>query len=70
MLTVTPQFITDSTGKKISVVLPIKEFEQMMEQLEDLHDIELYDEAKVANEPSVPIDEAFQIIEAERKNRA
>lgn len=69
MLAVTPQYITDSTGKKISVILPIKAFEQMMEELEELHDIELYDEAKAANEPSIPIDEAFQMIEAERKNK-
>ena len=69
MLTVTPQFITDSTGKKISVILPIKEFEQMMEELAELHDIELYDKAKAANEPSVPIDEAFQMIETKRKNK-
>lgn len=69
MLTVTPQYITDSTGKKISVVIPIQAFEQMMEELEELHDIALYDEAKAANEPSIPIDEAFQIIEAKRKNK-
>ena len=53
---VTPQYITDSSGKKISVILPIKAFEQMMEELEELRDIELYDEAKAANEPSIPID--------------
>ena len=66
MLTVHPQYITDKTGKKISVVLPMKEFENIIEELED---IRLYDEAKASNEPSVPIDEAFKMIEAERKNK-
>ena len=51
-------------------VLPIREFEQIVEQLEELHDIEPYDEAKASNEPSVTIDEVFQMIEAERKNRS
>ncbi|MDR1876206.1 MAG: hypothetical protein LBQ84_01135 [Flavobacteriaceae bacterium] len=46
MLTVTPQYITDNTGKKISVVLPMKDFKAIMEELEELEDIRLYDEAK------------------------
>ena len=46
MLTVTPQYITDNTGKKISVVLPIQDFKAIMEELEELDDIRLYDEAK------------------------
>ena len=46
MLTVTPQYITDNTGKKISVVLPIQDFKAIMEELEELEDIRLYDEGK------------------------
>ena len=46
MLTLTPHYITDNTGKKISVVLPIKEFKAIMEELEELEDTRLYDEAK------------------------
>ena len=41
-----PQYITDNTGKKISVVLPIKDFKAIMEELEDIEDVNLYDEAK------------------------
>ena len=37
-----------------------------MEELEELEDIKLYDEAKKSNEPSIPIDEAFKVIEAKR----
>jgi hypothetical protein len=66
MLTVNPQYITDNTGRKISVVLSIKEFKTIMEELEEMEDVRLYDEAKAADEPSVPIDEAFKIIEANR----
>ncbi len=64
MLTVHPQYITDNTGKKISVVLPLNDFKAIMEELED---IKLYDEAKKSNEPSIPIDDAFKMIEAKRK---
>jgi hypothetical protein len=69
MLTVNPKYITDNAGKKISVVLPMKEFKTLMEELEELNDIRLYDEAKAANEPSIPIDEAFKRIEAKRKKK-
>ena len=67
MLTVHAQYITDYTGKKISVVLPINEFKTIMDELEELDDIRLYDEAIKSNEPSIPIDEAFRIIEMNRK---
>ncbi len=67
MLTLHPNYITDKTGKKISVVIPIKDFEAIMEELEELEDIKLYDEAKNSNEPSYPIDDAFKMIEAKRK---
>jgi hypothetical protein len=67
MLTVHPQYITDNSGKKISVVIPIKDFKAIMEGLEELEDIKLYDEAKKSNELSIPIDDAFKMIEAKRK---
>jgi len=67
MLIVNPQYITDSTGKKISVVLPLKDFNAIMEELEELEDIKLYDKGKKSNEASFPIDEAFKMIEAKRK---
>lgn len=67
MLTLQPQYITDNAGKRISVVLPLKDFKAIMEELEELEDIKLYDEAKKSNEPSIPIDDAFKMIEAKRK---
>ena len=38
-----------------------------MEELEELEDIKLFDEAKKSNEPSIPIDDAFKMIEAKRE---
>ncbi|MEZ4776579.1 MAG: hypothetical protein R3D00_25610 [Bacteroidia bacterium] len=69
MLTVHPQYITDNKGKKISVILPMKEFRILIEKLEELADIRLYDEAKSKNESSLPIDEAFKLIEAKRNRK-
>jgi len=46
MIASTPQYITDPTGNKISIILPIRDYERMIEELEELEDIRLYDEAK------------------------
>jgi PHD/YefM family antitoxin component YafN of YafNO toxin-antitoxin module len=46
MLTIHPQYITDANGEKSLVILPTKEFDTLMEELEELEDIRLYDESK------------------------
>jgi hypothetical protein len=45
MITVHPQYITDAQGNKISVILPVREFEALLEELDEMEDIRLYDEA-------------------------
>ncbi|MCX8020599.1 MAG: hypothetical protein N2747_08925 [Chitinophagaceae bacterium] len=64
------QYITDHTGKKISVILPIDEYHKFLEALDELEDIRLYDESKSVNEPSVPVDEAFKLMEENRKKKS
>jgi hypothetical protein len=56
-MTIHPQYITDNDGNKTAVVLPINEFEQILDELEELDDIRLYDEAKKDNEPSMLLDD-------------
>ena len=51
-----PQYITDKDGKKVSVVIPLAEYEQILEELDELDDIRLFDESKANSEPSVPFD--------------
>ena len=67
MLSLHPQYITDNTGKKISAVLPINEFKTLLDELEDLEDIRLYDEGKNDLSPATPKSTAMAMIEAERK---
>ena len=71
MLTVHPQYIKDSNGHKSLVVLSVKEFDSLMEQLEDLEDIHLYDLAKKNDSGErIPMEEAFRIIEQKRKKKS
>ena len=44
------QYIEDNKGKKLAIILPIDEYERMLEKLEELEDIRLYDEVKAKNE--------------------
>lgn len=47
-----PQFVTDPDGKRLSVLLPIAEYEALMDLLEDREDIE--DARKAMDEPTTP----------------
>lgn len=70
MLTIHPQYIKDAQGNKTMVVIPAKEFDALMEELEDLEDVRIYDEAKEQdNGERIPMDEAFKAIETKRKNQ-
>lgn len=55
-MTLHPQYITDPKGKKQAVVLPIKEYNLLLEELDELHDIKLYDAVKAKNEASEPFE--------------
>ena len=46
MINVHPQYIKDVNGEESLVILSVKEFDSIMEELEELNDMKLYDEAK------------------------
>lgn len=50
--TLHPQYITDENGHRVSVVLPISEYEELLEDLEDLETI-----AERRSEPTVSHDD-------------
>jgi hypothetical protein len=45
-MTLHPQYITDNSGNKISVILSMKEYRSILEDLQELEDIRQYDETK------------------------
>jgi PHD/YefM family antitoxin component YafN of YafNO toxin-antitoxin module len=51
------QFITDEKGNIISIVIPLEEYRRMMEDLEELEDIRLFDEVKAKKEKSIPFED-------------
>ena len=60
------QYVTDNKGNKLAVILPIKEYNRMIEELEDLDDIKLYDKAKGKKQEFIDAEQAFKEIEENR----
>ena len=60
------RYIVDENGKYVSVILPIEEYERLIEALENLEDVRLYDEAKTALQRGesevVPLEQAMREI--------
>lgn len=61
------QFITDDNGKKLAVILPIKEYNKMVDDLEELEDIKLYDKSKKSKQSFKDAEDVFSEIEGKRK---
>ena len=55
------QFLTDHQGQKIGVLLSMEQYQQLIEQLEELEDIKAFDEYKANNEPTIPLRQAIDI---------
>lgn len=60
------QYIVDENGKRVSVILPVEEYERMVGALEDADDVRLYDEARADQESGdfevVPLEKAMSEI--------
>ena len=65
-----PRYVTDEKGERVGVNLDVREYERLMEALEDLADLRAADEALHAiahgEEEHLPLDEAVQEMEEER----
>jgi hypothetical protein len=61
------QFLINEKGEKIAVVISIEEYEKILEELEELDDIRAFDEAKASGEVPVPLEQALDEIERNRK---
>ena len=70
------QYVVDESGKRVGVILPVEEYERMVEELEDFEDIlavQAYDRAKAEIEDGddevIPWEQAKKEIGEERAKR-
>lgn len=56
-------FVTDKSGRKVAVQIPIKAYEKLLADSEELEDIKEYRKAKARKSKPIPFDQAFLEIE-------
>jgi hypothetical protein len=57
---ISPQYVTDDLGNRVSVILPMGTFQKILDLLEDLEDVRLYDEVKSRNETKIPLQDYLE----------
>ena len=64
-MTFQPQIIRDADGNDIGVFLPKKEYDEIMDMLEELEDIRDFEIAKALDEETIPLKEAIKLRRAQ-----
>lgn len=62
------QFTEDKQGNRIAVLIPIDQYNKMLEQLEEIDDIRTYDAAKAEKDEIISFDQALNEIERKRND--
>ncbi len=57
MITIHEEYLTDADGNKKSAVVPITEWNQILASLEELDDIETFDNAQKEKGNAIPFDD-------------
>ncbi len=67
MITLHPEFVVDNKAERKAVLLPLADWNRLMEEIEELDDIRAYDKATSRSEKSIPFDEAVRMIKSKAK---
>ena len=63
MKNIKERYLVDDNGNRIGVVLNMKDYHRLLEQLEELESIRAYDAAKASGDEVVPFEQAVAEIE-------
>ena len=63
MVRLHPEYVVDDQDKRRAVVLPVEEWEKVIDELEELEDIRLYDLSKKEPGEAVPFEQAVKEID-------
>ena len=66
MSKVKERFLVDDQGNRTGVVLPIADYEKILQELEELEAIRAFDSAKAEDDEALPAEQAFAEIEKKR----
>ena len=62
MISVHPEFVVDEDKRTKAVILPVSEWNKLMNDIEELEDIRAYDNAKAESQESIPFEQAVREI--------
>lgn len=62
MIKVHPEYVVDKDKQPKAVLLPLSEWQNILEELEELDDIRAYDQAKSYSQESIPFEQAIKEI--------
>jgi PHD/YefM family antitoxin component YafN of YafNO toxin-antitoxin module len=62
MVPIHPEYVVDEKQNRRAVILPLAEWEKIVEELEELDGIRAYDEAKAGSQDAVPFEQAVRQI--------
>ena len=68
MLKIHKEYVVDVDGNKKAIVVPMSEWQKILEALEELDDIKAYDEAKSKPSNPIPFEKAIEEIQKGSSN--
>jgi hypothetical protein len=63
MVTLHPEYVVDEQQRRKAVLLPLAEWDRIIEDLEELDDIRAFDTAKADSQETVPFEQAVREIQ-------
>lgn len=64
MIHTEPQFVTDAAGERVAVLLPIAEYQRLLDILDDADARQAYDAAKASGDDALPFDDIVRELDA------
>ncbi|MFH1075228.1 MAG: hypothetical protein V1753_00035 [Pseudomonadota bacterium] len=68
MQTIHHEYVIDGNGNKKAVLVPLSEWEQILDDIEELDDIRAYDETKSQTSEPIPFDQAVDELKRRKTN--
>lgn len=67
MIEIKERYVIDEKGKRTGVILDIKDYKKILDELEELESIRAYDSAKASGDEAIPFEDAVKEIEHRRR---
>jgi PHD/YefM family antitoxin component YafN of YafNO toxin-antitoxin module len=59
MIDIKERYVIDEKGKRTGVIIDIKDYKKILDELEELESIRAYDSAKSSGDEAIPFENAF-----------